>query len=67
MPDTLALLQAANSSLFVHGDLDTVETTFTPDYVVHLAAGRSLRGYDGIRAAITSTRRAFSGLSVPVD
>ena len=66
-PTHLTLLRAANDALFVHGDLDAVATYFVPDYVVHLAAGRSLRGHDGIRAAVSLTRRAFSELSVEVE
>lgn len=67
VPTPLALLHAANTALFVEGDLDAINTYFAPDYLVHLAAGRSLRGHDGIRAAITLTRRAFSNLAVEVE
>ena len=63
----LTLLRAANDALFVRGDLDAVATYFVSDYVVHLAAERSLRGHDGVRAAVSLTRRAFSGLSVEVE
>ncbi len=63
----LTLLRAANTTLFVEGDLDAVSTFFSPDYEVHLAAGRTLGGHDGVRAALTLTRRAFSALSVEVE
>ena len=64
---TLGLLRAANAALFVHGDLDAVATYFAPDYTVHLAAGRTLGGHDGVRAAVTLTRRAFSALTVDLE
>jgi predicted ester cyclase len=63
----LSLVHAANDALFVRGDLDAIPTFFVPDYVVHLAAGRTLRGHDGIRAAVILTRRAFSALTLEVE
>ncbi|MEY3209619.1 MAG: hypothetical protein RIT28_100 [Pseudomonadota bacterium] len=65
--EPLTLLRAANDALFVNGDLDAIPTYFLAEYVVQLAAGRTLRGHDGVRAALTLTRRAFSALSVEVE
>lgn len=62
-----AALHAAGAALLVAGDVGATTTRFATDYLVHLADGRTLRGHDALRAAVTRTRRAFSDLTVEVE
>jgi len=61
-----ALIEAATAALFERGELDAVETYFSPDYLVHLTGGEQVPGHAGLRSVLALYKRAFSGLRAEV-
>jgi predicted ester cyclase len=62
-----ATIQAANSALFVDGDLEAVGEFFSPDHVTHLTGKDMTGGHAAIRRVLGLYRRAFSDLRVEVE
>ena len=68
MDDTHASkIRAANASLLVEGDVDTVPQFFTPGYVAHLTEEDMTGGHQTIRSFLGMIRSAFPDLQVDVD
>lgn len=57
---------AANEELLEQGELDALETTFAPDYVLHLV-DRDRHGLRPIQRFVKDLRKAFADLRVEVE
>lgn len=66
-PSLVAVLEAANQTLLVDGNLDAVPEYFTPDYVAHLTERDLKGGHAAIRKVLEERRRAFPRLEVEVE
>ena len=62
-----AIVQAAASNLFEKGEVESIGTYFSQDYVVHLTNQDYSGGHKIVRAAITQVRKAFLELQVEVE
>jgi predicted ester cyclase len=60
-------IEAANSALFVDGDLEAVGEFFARDYVTHLTDRDMTGGHAAVRRVLRLYRRAFTGLRVEVE
>lgn len=63
----VANIRAANTALFVEGDLDAASQYFTEDYRTHLTEGEQQGGRRGVRKYVDLVRRAFPSLRVEVE
>lgn len=62
-----SLIRAANAALIVEGDLEAVDSFFTPDYVAHLTGSDMTGGHQAIRGFVAGLRRAFPDVTVEVE
>jgi predicted ester cyclase len=62
-----SIIQAANTVLFVGGELDAIGEHFTPDYVVHLTGRDVKAGHYGVREFVTVLRSSFPDAQVQVE
>jgi predicted ester cyclase len=62
-----AIIEAANASLIVGGNLDAIGDFFTHDYVVHVSGQDLPGGHEVVRKAIRAYRHAFSAIEVEVE
>jgi steroid delta-isomerase-like uncharacterized protein len=60
-------IKAANSALFVNGNLDAVAEFFAPDYITHLTDRDMTGGHDAIAKIMRMYRRAFPDIQVQVE
>jgi steroid delta-isomerase-like uncharacterized protein len=59
-------IQAANSQLIDHGNVEAIGEYFAPDYVAHLT-DQDITGHVAIRRFLSEIQRAFSDIKVEVE
>lgn len=66
-PSNTALIAAANSTLIVNGNLDTVGEFFATNYVAHVTGQDFSGGHEVVKKFIRAYRRAFSEIEVEIE
>jgi predicted ester cyclase len=62
-----ATIEAANSALIVHGNLNEVADFFTADYVAHVTGQDFSGGHDVVKKIVRAYLRAFSDIEVKIE
>lgn len=62
----IEIIEAANASLIVNGDLDAVSDYFATDYIAHFTGHDFSDGYDVVKKIVQTYHRAFSEIEVEV-
>lgn len=62
-----AIIEAANATLIVNGNLDAVADFFASDYVAHVTGQDFSGGHEVVKKIVRAYRRAFSDIEVEID
>lgn len=62
-----AIIEAANASVIVDGNIDSIRDFFSVDYVVHVNGQDFSGGHDVVEEIVRAYRRAFSDIQVEVE
>jgi len=65
--DIIAVHRRYNDEVINQGDLDLVDTIFTPDHVDHFAGGPDIHGPAGLKQFLGMFRRAFPDTQFTVE
>lgn len=61
------IIELANQTLLINGELDRVADFFTADYVAHVTGRDFVGGHEVVKKMVREYRRAFSQLEISVE
>ncbi len=62
-----AIIEAANATLIVNGNLDAISDFFADDYVAHVTGQDFSGGHEVVKKIVRAYQRAFSEIEVEID